>query len=106
MPFLYCKINDIPTDLDLDYLVKINDEVTLKRKHSYYAQVQSQLGVTKREWCHFLVYQEGVPSGAHSTRQGLLVLTARLFRLVLRKSLEACFKVKAINACRNEQSSL
>ena len=26
--------NDIPTHLNLDYLVRINDEVTLKRKHS------------------------------------------------------------------------
>ena len=52
------------------------------------------------------IYQEGVPSGAHSTRQGLLALTGRFFRLVLRKSLEACFKVKTINTCRNEQSSL
>ena len=41
----FCIANDIP-----------NDEVNLKRKHSYYAQVQGQLGVTKREWCHFLVY--------------------------------------------------
>jgi len=52
----FCIANDIRTDLNLDYLVKINNEVTLKRKHSYYAQVQGQLGVTKREWCHFLVY--------------------------------------------------
>ncbi|KAK2571499.1 hypothetical protein P5673_004103 [Acropora cervicornis] len=52
----FCIANDIPTDLNLDYLVKINDEVTLKRKHSYYAQIQGQLGVTKRQWCHFLVY--------------------------------------------------
>ncbi|CAH3160987.1 unnamed protein product, partial [Porites evermanni] len=28
----------------------------MMRKHSYYAQVQGPLGVTKREWCHFLVY--------------------------------------------------
>lgn len=52
----FCIANDIPTDLNLDYLVKINDEVTLKRKHSYYTQVQGQFGGTKREWCHFLVY--------------------------------------------------
>ena len=49
----FCIANDISTDLNLDYLVKINDEVTLKRKHSYYTQVQGQFGVTKREWCHF-----------------------------------------------------
>ena len=53
---LFCIANDIPTDLNLDYLVKINDEATLKRKHSYYVQVQGQLGVTKREWCHCLLY--------------------------------------------------
>ena len=52
----FCIANDIPTHLNLDDLVRINDEVTLKRKHSYYAQVQGQLAVTKREWCHFLVY--------------------------------------------------
>ena len=52
----FCIANDIPTHLNLDYLVRINDEVTLKRKHSYYAQVQGQLAVTKREWCHFLEY--------------------------------------------------
>ena len=43
-----CIANDIPTDLNLDYLVKINDEVTLKRKHFYYTQVQGLFGVTKR----------------------------------------------------------
>ena len=32
-----------------------------------------------------IIYQEGVPSGGHSTRQGLLALTARFLRLVLRK---------------------
>ena len=31
----FCIANDIPTDLNLDYLVKINDEVTLKRKHKF-----------------------------------------------------------------------
>ena len=36
----FCIANDIPTDLNLDYLVKINDEATLKTKHSYYVQVQ------------------------------------------------------------------
>jgi len=35
------------------------------------------------------IYQEGVPSGAPLTRQGSLALTARFFRLILLKSLEA-----------------
>ena len=101
----FCVANDIPTDLNLDYLEKINEEVTLKTKHSYYAQVQGQLGVTKREWCHFLVYTK---KGYHLERIQLdkdYWLSLQFFTLVLRKSLEACFKVKAINTCRNEQSS-
>jgi len=50
------------------------------------------------------IYQEEIPSGGHFTRQGLLGLTARSFTLVLRKSLKACFKVKAINKGRNDSS--
>lgn len=30
----------------------------LKKSHPYYAQVQGQMGVTKREWCDFVVYTE------------------------------------------------
>ena len=61
----FCFANDIPTHLNLDYLVRINDEVTLKMKHSFYAQVQEQLAVTKTEWCHFLVYTK---TGYHPER--------------------------------------
>ncbi len=28
----------------------------LKRTHPYYCQVQGQMGVTKRQWCDFIVF--------------------------------------------------
>ena len=33
-------------------------QVQLKRAHPYYSQVQGQMGVTKRNWCDFIVYTE------------------------------------------------
>ena len=30
----------------------------LKKNHPYYCQVQGQMGVTKRQWCDFIVYTE------------------------------------------------
>ena len=100
----------MPTDVNLDYLLNINDEVTLiefKEKIFLLCSSSRSVGANQERMMPFSsIYQEGIPSGAHSTRQGLLALTARFFRLVLRKSLKACFKVKAINTCKNEQSSL
>ena len=34
----------------------ITKELTLKRKHEYYYQVQCQLGFTGIEWCDFFSY--------------------------------------------------
>lgn len=31
---------------------------TLRREHIYYAQIQGQMGVTKRKWCDFVIYTE------------------------------------------------
>ncbi|XP_070561234.1 uncharacterized protein [Ptychodera flava] len=39
-----------------DYLVTENEKVTLKHNHSYYAQIQGQMGVTGHKWCDFFVY--------------------------------------------------
>ncbi|KAK3755143.1 hypothetical protein QZH41_020564 [Actinostola sp. cb2023] len=50
--------NEIPTPDNLTYLVSINDQVTLKKKHQYYAQIQGQMAIAKRDWCHFLVYTQ------------------------------------------------
>lgn len=44
-------------NLCLAYQVKDKKEhIFLKRKHSYYFQVQGQLNITQREWCDFVVY--------------------------------------------------
>lgn len=33
-----------------------NGQVTLKRRHNYYYQIQGQLNITKRKTCYFIVY--------------------------------------------------
>lgn len=50
--------NDIPKPDNLKYLVSINEKVTLKTNHQYYAQIQGQMAIAKRDWCHFLVYTQ------------------------------------------------
>jgi len=38
-----------------------NEQIMLKRSHQYYAQIQGQMAITERKWCHFFVYsKEGV----------------------------------------------
>ena len=34
----------------------VNGQCKLKRDHSYYAQVQGQIGVTGASWCVFIIY--------------------------------------------------
>ncbi|XP_049517784.1 uncharacterized protein LOC125943202 [Dermacentor silvarum] len=34
----------------------IDGEVTLKRDHAYFYQVQGQLGITKKPWCDFVIW--------------------------------------------------
>ena len=48
--------NDIPSPGNLPYLIHDSGHIILKQKHKYYAQVQGQMAVAKRDWCHFLVY--------------------------------------------------
>ncbi|CAH3149112.1 unnamed protein product [Pocillopora meandrina] len=38
--------------------LSINGKIVLKEKHAYFAQIQGQMAVTKRTWCHFLVYTQ------------------------------------------------
>ncbi|XP_027048070.1 uncharacterized protein LOC113675668 [Pocillopora damicornis] len=54
----YSIVNDLPSEDNLSYLVKINGKIVLKEKHAYFAQIQGQMAVTKRTWCHFLVYTQ------------------------------------------------
>ncbi len=34
----------------------INGEITLKRTHKYYYQVQGQMAICKRKWCDFVIW--------------------------------------------------
>ena len=40
----------------LDYLRRVNGQLTLSRSHRYYTQCQQQMGVTKLNKCYFFVY--------------------------------------------------
>ena len=38
------------------YLLRTDNGMCLDKKHSYYSQVQMQLGTSKRIWCDFVVF--------------------------------------------------
>ena len=38
------------------FLLKINQDIQLKKTHSYYYQIQGQLYITKRRFCYLVVY--------------------------------------------------
>ena len=54
------KFHVTPLDACADsnfYMVKSGDNhCKLKESHAYYTQVQGQLGITRAEWCDFIVY--------------------------------------------------
>lgn len=57
-----CPFSCIDVDpklANLAYLDNRSGEIKLKREHSYYAQVQMQMGVLERQWCDFFVYSKG-----------------------------------------------
>ncbi len=54
----YSIVNESPTPENLSYLIHSSGQVTLKNNHQYFAQVQGQMAITKRKWCHFLVYTQ------------------------------------------------
>lgn len=46
-----------PTPENLEYIEDDGEgNPRLKRSHPYFTQVQAQMGVTQRSWCHFFVY--------------------------------------------------
>ena len=61
-PFGLCEIKVVQegeTDFkNVRYLAidPVSDEITLKRNHEYYLQVQCQLALTGLEWCDFFCY--------------------------------------------------
>lgn len=61
----YSIVNKVPSPDNLPYLVHSNGSIVLKEKHQYFAQIQGQMAVTKRNWCHFLVYTQ---KGQHFER--------------------------------------
>lgn len=49
----------IPDECNVDCLELVDDKLLLKRNHSYFFQVQMQMGVTSKQWCDFFVYSSG-----------------------------------------------
>ena len=56
--FPYSIVDESPTPENLSYLIYSNGQVTLKKKHHYFAQIQGQIAITKRKWCHVLFYTQ------------------------------------------------
>ena len=57
----YSIVDENPTPENLSDLIYSNGQVMLKKRRHYFAQIQVQMAITKRKWCHFLVYtQEGM----------------------------------------------
>ena len=54
----YSIANQICSESNLTYLreTAVNGKVNLVSSHQYYSQVQTQIGITGRRWCDFLVY--------------------------------------------------
>ena len=55
-------MNKTPLPENLPYLISQDGKVVLKENHMYFAQIQGQLAITKRHWCHFYVYSQ---AGCH-----------------------------------------
>ena len=54
----YSLLNEVPAANNVPYLELRNGQTVLKKKHSYFAQIQGQMSVTERNWCHFLIYTQ------------------------------------------------
>ena len=50
--------NERPLPSNLSYLCDNDEKVTLKRNHQYFAQIQGQMAIAERHWCHFFVYTQ------------------------------------------------
>ncbi len=51
----YSQRDKDPNDELPSYLYRDGDAIKLKVKHRYFAQVQGQMAITKRQWCDFFV---------------------------------------------------
>ena len=50
--------NEIPSADNLSYLCMCNGQVALKQQHQYFAQVQGEMAITKRQLGYFFVYTQ------------------------------------------------
>ena len=52
----YSIVNKTPTSDNLPYLKTVEGKISLNRKHKYFAQIQGQMALSKRKWCHFFIF--------------------------------------------------
>lgn len=59
-PYKYRMVLPLEAATNKDFCCEIsNGLVKLKRHHTYYFQVQGQMGITGRKWCHFVIWTLG-----------------------------------------------
>lgn len=71
----------------------LHPDNTLKKDHPYYDQVQGQLAITKRKYCHFMVWsqREGIITIVQkddSWQNNLNLLIRFYFDMLLHKLIE------------------
>ena len=54
----YFKNHHKDVRYNLSYLCMCNGQVALKQQHQYFAQVQGEMAITKRQLCYFFVYTQ------------------------------------------------
>lgn len=52
----YSIVNKTPTPDNLPYLKAVHGRISLHKKHKYFAQIQGQMALSKRKWCHFFIH--------------------------------------------------
>ena len=61
-PFKYCDMSPEDACSQPDFYCTLESQADgtmnarLKRSHNYFAQVQGQMAITGRHWCHFVLY--------------------------------------------------
>jgi hypothetical protein len=54
----YSIVYEVPSADNLSYLQTYQGQTILKEKCPYFAQIQGQMALTNRSWCHFFVYTQ------------------------------------------------
>ena len=82
-------------DPDFFFCEAVNGQCRLKRNHSYYSQVQGQMGASGASWCDFVVY----------TKKGISVeriLFDAAYWATLKQKLETYFFTHFIKTAASE----